>query len=126
MQWLPTDEQVIERLRFWQRRRRMVGVAMLVIGIAVVGGALYEVRKLHEQSVAIFAELDREAAPTTKTFEETMDQTQFNTGLMLGFLLATGLSAGASLAVTGLVCVITQNRKDRLLLQCWDDTMKSR
>lgn len=117
---LPTDEQVIERIRRWQRYRRPVGALCFVLGVAAVALVLYWVHDLRSQALAFFSQLDPTKTPTTQEMQLSFEHAQYNMGFGLGFILATGLSVGTSLAASGLVWLLVQSRKDRLLLQCWD------
>jgi hypothetical protein len=117
---LPTDEQVVERIRRWQRYRRPVGAICFLLGVAAVALILYWVHDLRAQSLALLSQLDPSRTPTTQQMQRSFDHAQYNMGFGLGFGLAAGLSAGVWLATSGLLWLLTQNRKDRLLLRCWD------
>jgi hypothetical protein len=116
-----TDAKVIERTRRWQRRRRPVGAIFLVLGLAAVALVLYWVHDLRAQSLALLAQFNPARSPTTQQMQRTFDHAQYDMGLGVGFVLAAALSVGASLATSGLVWLFTPNRKDRLLLRCWDN-----
>ena len=117
---LPTDEQVIEHIRRWQRYLRPAGAICFLLGLAAVALILYWIHDLRAQSLAFFSQLNDIRRPTTKDVQRSFDYAQYNIGFALGFGLATGLFAGTSLATSGLVWLLTQSRKDRLLLRCWD------
>ena len=117
---LLTDEQVIERIRRWQHYRRPVGATCFVLGLSIVAIILYWVHDLREQSLALLSQLDPSRAPTTQEMQRSFDHAQYNMGFGLGFGLAAALATGASLAASGLVWLLSQSRKDRLLLRCWD------
>ena len=117
---LPTDEQVIERIRRWQRYRRPVGALCFLLGVAAVAIVLFWVHDLRAQSLALLSQLDPSKTPSTQEMQDSFEHAQYNWGFGLGFMLASGLAAGASLATSGLVWLLAQSRKDRLLLRCWD------
>jgi len=116
---LPTDEQVIERIRSWQRYRRPVGAICFLVGLAIVAFILYWVHDLRAQTLALLSQLDPSLTPAQE-MQRSFDHAQYNMGFGLGFILAAGLSAGTSLVTSGLICLLAQSRKDRLLLRCWD------
>ncbi len=81
---------------------------------------LYWVYDLRAKTQKMLAELDPRTPVTTQQVQESFDNAQYNLGFGLGFILASGLSTGASLATTGLVMVLARPRTDQLLLQYWD------
>ncbi|MEZ0265872.1 MAG: hypothetical protein ACAI43_14170, partial [Phycisphaerae bacterium] len=90
------------------------------LGVAAVALVLYLVHDLRAQSLALLSQLDPSKTPTTQEVQRSFEHAQYNMGFGLGFSLATGLSAGAWLATSGLVWLLARSRKDRLLLRCWD------
>jgi len=118
--WVLSDDQFIERVRRWQRYRRPVGALCALLGVAGVALILYWVNDLRTRSLALLDEMRDVQNPTTQQVAQSLDHARFNIGLGLGFSLATGLAAAASLATSGVVCLLAQSRKDKLLLRCWD------
>jgi hypothetical protein len=118
--WLPTDEQVIHRVLQAQRYRRPLGALCVVLGLAGIALVAYWVHDLRAQSLAVLNQLSQVSQPTTQQVAQTMDEVRFNSGFTLGFLLAGGLAGACSLAASGFVWLVVRNRKDELLLKCWD------
>lgn len=115
-----SDEQVIARVRWAQRYRRPLGVLCVVVGLTGIALVAYWVHDLQAQSTALFNELARAPQPTTQQVAQSIDQARFSSGFSLGFIAAAGFAGAVECAVFGLVWILVRNRKDRLLLQCWD------
>jgi len=118
--WLPTDEQVIERVRRAQRYRRLIGIICIILGLVGIAIVAYWVHALETKSLAVFHELAEKSNPTTHDVERSIDETRFSMGFTLGFISASGFTGACGLCAAGFVYVLTSNRKDRLLLKCWD------
>ncbi len=118
--WVLSDDQFIERVRRWQRYRRPVGALYALLGVAGVVLILYWVNDLRTKSLSVLNEMRDMQNPTTQQVAQSLDHVRFNIGFSLGFSLATGLTAAAGLATSGVVCLLAQSRKDKLLLRCWD------
>lgn len=116
----PTDERVIESARKAQRYRRAWGALCVVIGLIGIALVAYWVHDLQAQSLAVFNELAKATQPTTQQAAQAIDQARFSSGFSLGFIAAAGFTGAVECLALGLVWILVRNRKDRLLLQCWD------
>lgn len=123
---LPSDEQIIERVRRAQRYRRPLGAACTVLGLAGVALVLFLVHGLRAQSLALLEQLGRVPEPTAQRVAQVLDHARFNSGFGIGLILAGGLSGASGLAASGLVWLLVSSRKDRLLLKCWDERSTAR
>ncbi len=119
MRMLPTDEQIVERIRSGQRYRRPLGAVCAVLGVGGILLVLLAVRQLQTQSNAVFEELSRSPHPTTQQLAQSVDQARFGSGFEIGFMCAAGLAGASSLVASGCVWLLFTNRRDALLLKCW-------
>jgi hypothetical protein len=115
------DLLLLNRVRRRLRYRRPAGIICTVLGIVAFAALLYWMNNLRAQSNDLLNELGQPPRPTTQQMEKVADQARFNIGFILGFAMAEGLAAAASLAVGGLVLAFGRNRKDQLLLKCVDE-----
>ncbi|GEM_PF-2927059 len=115
-----TDGQVIERVRKAQRIRRPLGAFFLCAGL--IGAALlgYWMHYLYAQLHTMLNELVATPHPTTQQMDKAMHETQFAVGFNFGFLAAIVWISIVQFLGLGVGWLLFRNRKDRLLLQCWD------
>ena len=117
---LLTDEQLIDRVRRAQRYRRLIGTVCMVVGFLAIGVVVYWVNDMHARSLAILNSLARAANPTTQQVAQSLDESGFIIGFTVGVIAAGGFAGACVLSVTGLIHLLARNRKDLLLLKCWD------
>jgi len=59
--------------------------------------------------------------PSDEQMQQLADASLFRMGLFLGSAISAGVLAGGMAAGTGLSLVVGTDRKNRLLLDCWDE-----
>ena len=121
MRLLPSDADIIERVRTSHRRRRAIGAVCAVLGTCGLLLILYFVDSVYNQSQALLSEVARAPQPTTQQAAVSLNETRYIMGFTLGFLCAGGLAGTSTLAALGCLWLLTGgSRKDKLLLKCWD------
>jgi hypothetical protein len=117
---MPTDEQIIDRIRKARRYRRAIGVACAALGLVMLLAVIFVTHRLHAQSDVVFREIGRHPRPTTQDTDDALGEARFGNGFALGFICAGGLAAASSLIVNGGFWFFATNRRDTLLLKYWD------
>ena len=116
-----SDAQVIERVRRVRRYRRPLGLLFVAVGLAGIVSYAYLFYYFQAQSSAYFDEFARVTQPAPRQVAQSIDEARLDTRFGLGLLLGSGISGAVEFGVLGLVWILCRSRKDRLLLQCWDD-----
>ena len=117
-----SDEQLVERIRKSQRYRRPMGSIFACLGIAWMLFAAFAVHKFHVESDAILQCLAHAPDPTQQQSLRFAGYMGVWLGFGLGFAFAFGLSIGLFLTVIGCECLLGTDRRNALLLKCWDRT----
>jgi hypothetical protein len=121
-----SDDALIERVRRARRYRRPLGAICLLVGLLGMALLAYWTHNMMARWQELFDELARSPSPTTQQFERGMNESRFLTGFGLGCTAAAFWAAANVCAVAGVVCLVARNRKDDLLLKCWDDRAANR
>ena len=119
--WRITDEEFVERVRRWHRLRRLWGALLLLVGVAFTVVMVIWGQRLSDRSLDLIntlAELDN---PSAEQREQRTETSCFYIGLGLGSMIMGGILAGGMGAGAGLALLVGSDRKDRLLLDCWDE-----
>ncbi len=122
--WTLTDDQFIERVRKAQRYRRMAGAFCVFLGIVFGALFLYYLDNTQRQGLATLDEMQAIEQPTTQQQAQFTEHTQFYMGFGLGSLMAAGMMAAGWLVILGVVYLFTKDRKNEMLLRCWDSQHK--
>jgi hypothetical protein len=121
MEWVRlTDDQVIKRVRVEQQHRRLIGALCTLFGIVILSvGLLFWIRFQNEYTS--FSEmLSKTEPPTPQQREQFGRKMDFYMGVGFGSILVGGVESAIGMVTVGLIWMLTQNRRDRLLLKCWD------
>jgi hypothetical protein len=113
---LPSDEVVIARLRRSMRYRRWIGAGVVLLGI---GSVVLVEHFLGNTRAMLVRGLSYDPNPTKQQLQEKALGTSYLLGFAFGFQTAGMYFAAAGLLAAG-IRLIMPNRKDKLLLKCWD------
>jgi hypothetical protein len=124
-QWLPTDQQRIERIRRWQKYRRPMGIAAALVSFAgciLIFYYLVQFRSeitmgFSPEEIQAIESRDSKAAQAANNMDGKLN---FDMGFALGLSFAIGIWSTAGLGIMGIMMILLKNRKDQLLLKCWD------
>ena len=119
--WRITDEEFVARVRRWHRLRRLCGALLLLVGVAFGIVMLIWGQRLSHRSLDLINSLVEVDNPSAEQRQQLADASLFHMGLFLGSAISTGVLAGGMAAGTGLSLVVGTDRKNRLLLDCWDE-----
>ena len=120
MQWTRTvsDDNVIDRVRRFQRHRRKIATFMVVAGIlSLVAGIsciLWIQREWESTGSTLMAD------PTQADIVAAVDDTTFILGVSVGYTCAASILCGLLAAVHGLGMFLWRDRRNELLLEFWD------
>jgi len=117
-----TDQQLIDRVRWNQRHRRKIGAVLFIVGVLLFLLLSYFINDIHQKHKAI---LDALAVSQDASLQQTIvarGEWSHIMGFSFGFMCAGGLISAGMFVVMGVVLSSTNiNRKDILLLKCWDE-----
>jgi len=113
-----SDEQFIERMRKWQRLRRWYRLSVIVVGLLLIGMSYWSYGRLFPVKEMV-AEIASDPDATHETIAAA-NLASFRAGAVFGFVVYGSEMLGIWAIMLGITSGFITNRRDQLLLQCWD------
>jgi hypothetical protein len=111
-----SDDEYIDRLRSQQRTKRYAAICMIAVGLLLSVGLVQLILNQRARAMAVFDKLQDGLAPTTTQVNNAVETGRQSTEFMVGLSVGAWFAVGVFMVAGGLV-VLTNGRRDRLLLE---------
>ncbi len=119
--WRLTDQQLIDRIRWYLRTRRRWGIVVFLMGALLAGVSLGLVQHTNRTMERIMNQLMNGPVPPDAQLKAIAGIARFRNGFVLGLIVGQGILYGVPIACTGLAMLFTRDRVNELLVRLWDE-----